>query len=124
MRLGMWVVAAVVGLGLAKPARAQKSIYFGGVDPRDVVYKPIDQNVVYKPGELQNAVIPLQTPPQDKFSFRRLFSKVIPGLSPTPPTNVQPLPPTFPAPATGLPNSAVNTPMQVPAAALPSKGKK
>ena len=87
MRKRLWLAGVLVGLGLAGPAWAQKSpaTFFGGASPQNLVYKPIDTSLSVAPAP--------QPAQQDKFSFRRLFSKVIPGLSPTPSTNGLALPP-------------------------------
>jgi hypothetical protein len=86
----MWTSVAIAGLIGTAPVCAQqkdRSIFFGGVNPRDIVYKPID---------VSQSIVPVQQPAeQDKFSFRHLFSKVIPGLSPAPGMNLLPIPPAF-----------------------------
>ena len=105
MRRQMWVMAAVVGLGLAAPGWAQNRTAptFGGVNPQDVTFRPVD---------LSHSVVPAPQSQQEKFSFRRLFSKVIPGLSPTAAPgvnpNMVPIPPTF----SGAPGTSL---MQAPA---------
>jgi hypothetical protein len=89
MRRGPWLAALVIGLGLAAQGRAQKTpaTFFGGANPRDIKYQPIDPS---------HSVVPVAQPKQDKFSFRHLFSKVIPGLSPAPSNNQTTIAPPFP----------------------------
>jgi hypothetical protein len=84
-RKWMWFGGLWIGLGLAVPVHAQRdaSSFFTGVHPSDVTYKPVDLSKTIAPVPQQNT---------DKFSFRRYLSKVIPGLSPTPPSQTTAMP--------------------------------
>jgi hypothetical protein len=93
MRKGRWLAALIVSLSLAVFARAQNtgSSFITGVNPHDLTFKPID---------VSKAAVPAPPTPSDSFSFRHLFSKVIPGLSPAPPVPTSSFKPStsFPAP--------------------------
>lgn len=78
MRARKWLAGGVLGLALATPVFAQHgapSTFFGGVDPRDIVYKPVDTS---------NVIAPVSTP--SRISFRGILAKFgIPGMQ-APPT--------------------------------------
>ncbi len=73
MRTSHWVAGAVLALGLVPSAFAQQkdpTTFFGGVAPKDLVYRPVDTSHV---------VAPVGTP--SKITLGGIMSKFnIPGL--------------------------------------------
>ena len=97
MRNRTWMAGLLLGFVLAAPVWAQNrpaSSLLTGVNPQDIVFKPIDTSNMVTP-------IPLTT---DKFSFGRLFSKAfIPDFLKSSSTTPPPLKPTVPSIKTSSP---------------------
>jgi hypothetical protein len=116
MRKGMWFATLGLALVLTAPALAQQDMgsFFTGVHPSDIKYKPVD---------VSKAIAPVPRPgTTDTFSFRRYLSKMIPGLSPTPPTTISPPLPAVPM----IPNASVLPVMKriAPGPVIPTTAKR
>src|SRR5947209_15811994 len=72
MRTLVWVAAAVAGLALAAPAKAQMTVTFGGVNPTQTVNVPIDTSSAIAPFPQPQLTNPLPSGLQGFFA--RLFT--------------------------------------------------
>jgi hypothetical protein len=100
VRRQAWCAALFVGLALATPGWAQKSLKsFGAIAPGDITNKPID---------LSGAVAPIAPETGKPFSLNNFFSRfAIPGVANR--VAVSPLPPPAAFPSTQYRNFVLPT---------------
>jgi hypothetical protein len=86
-----WCAALVLGLALASPGWAQKTVRsFGAVNPSDITFKQVDMG---------GAVAPVAPPSQKPFGLNNFFPRFsIPGIPNR--VAVSPLPPPAAFPST------------------------
>jgi hypothetical protein len=95
MRKGMWGLALLVSLAPSVVWAQRVSTFLGGVNPVQIINKPVD---------LSNSVAPVTLPTGRFWNFASFLPKFsLPGYSATP--SISPLPPVSSFPSSHYPNT-------------------
>jgi hypothetical protein len=88
----------LLNLALAAPSMAQQTSTFGGVNPRDIKFTPIDTT--------KALAVPIPSVQSPRFSLLNFFPRIsLPSFLTSPHVGVSPLPPVSSFPSTHYKNS-------------------